>query len=46
MPVLGYFGFPAFALECFTIYVFARIAARNIGLLPPASAGFGRRIAL
>lgn len=24
MPVLGYGGFPAFALECFTMYVFAR----------------------
>ena len=24
MPVPGYFGFPAFALECFTIYVFIR----------------------
>jgi hypothetical protein len=24
MPVLGYLGFPAFALECFTMYVFAR----------------------
>ena len=24
MPVLGYFGFPPFALECFTMYVFAR----------------------
>jgi hypothetical protein len=24
MPVLGYFGFPAFALECFTMYVFVR----------------------
>lgn len=24
MPVLGYFGFPAFALECFTMYVAAR----------------------
>jgi hypothetical protein len=46
MPVLGYFGFPAFALECFTMYVFARIAARNIGLLPRATHRFGRRIAL
>jgi hypothetical protein len=46
MPVLGYFGFPAFALECFTMYVFARIAARNIGLLPPAAVRLGRRIAL
>jgi hypothetical protein len=24
MPVPGYFGFPAFALECFTMYVFIR----------------------
>ena len=46
MPVLGYFGFPAFALECFTMYVFARIAARHIGLLPRATYRFGRRIAL
>jgi hypothetical protein len=26
MPVLGYFGFPAFALECFTMYVTVRLA--------------------
>ncbi|HSL23829.1 MAG TPA: hypothetical protein VK886_20010 [Vicinamibacterales bacterium] len=26
MPVLGYGGFPAFALECFTMYVFVRWA--------------------
>jgi hypothetical protein len=24
MPVLGYFGFPPFALECFTMYTFIR----------------------
>lgn len=24
MPVLGYFGFPPFALECFALYVFVR----------------------
>lgn len=24
MPVLGYFGFPPFAVECFTMYVFTR----------------------
>jgi hypothetical protein len=24
MPVLGYFGFPPFALECFTMYTFVR----------------------
>src|SRR5262245_54374941 len=46
MPVLGYFGFPAFALECFTMYVFTRIAARNIGLLTRATDRFGRKIAL
>ena len=27
MPVPGYFGFPAFALECFTMYVFVRALA-------------------
>jgi hypothetical protein len=37
MPVLGYFGFPAFALECFTMYVFVRRlfwrgTARPVGL--------------
>jgi hypothetical protein len=26
MPLPGYFGFPAFALECFTMYVFLRLA--------------------
>ena len=25
MPVPGYLGFPAFALECFTMYVFLRL---------------------
>jgi hypothetical protein len=32
MPIPGYFGFPAFALECFTMYVFLRLLysyARN-----------------
>jgi hypothetical protein len=37
MPVLGYFGFPPFALECFAMYVFARrllwhSSGREIGL--------------
>jgi hypothetical protein len=37
MPVLGYFGFPPFALECFAMYAFARRAiwrgqTRPIGL--------------
>ena len=39
MPVLGYFGFPPFALECFTMYVFVRRLVwrgpkRPIGLDP------------
>jgi hypothetical protein len=25
MPVPGYLGFPAFAFECFTMYVFVRV---------------------
>jgi hypothetical protein len=30
MPIPGYFGFPAFALECFTMYVFVRrLVVRN-----------------
>ena len=37
MPVPGYLGFPAFALECFTMYVFLRAA---IGRLVPAAAAF------
>jgi hypothetical protein len=44
MPLPGYLGFPAFALECFTMYVFVRAA-----LLPLSAAGPdrpGRRIAL
>lgn len=36
MPVLGYFGFPAFALECFAMYEFIRIVMRRVP-------GFGRR---
>jgi hypothetical protein len=36
MPVPGYFGFPAFALECFTMYVFMRaIVTRMIPSLRP-----------
>jgi hypothetical protein len=31
MPVPGYLGFPAFALECFTMYVFVRtLIARGL----------------
>jgi hypothetical protein len=29
MPVPGYLGFPAFALECFTMYVFVRAVVRR-----------------
>jgi len=31
MPLPGYFGFPAFALECFTMYVFVRLAFTRDG---------------
>lgn len=45
MPLPGYLGFPAFALECFTMYVFVRlVAARLVGHAPGAPAG--RTIAL
>ena len=36
MPVPGYLGFPAFALECFTMYVFVR--AMLVRLRPAATA--------
>ena len=43
MPLPGYFGFPAFALECFTMYVFVRaVAVRLAGARPE----LGRTIAL
>jgi hypothetical protein len=44
MPVPGYLGFPAFALECFTMYVFAR--AIFAYATRAHSAPFGRTIAL
>lgn len=31
MPLPGYFGFPAFALECFTMYVFVRRMITRLG---------------
>jgi len=31
MPLPGYFGFPAFAIECFTMYVFLRRAFTRAG---------------
>jgi hypothetical protein len=35
MPLPGYFGFPPFALECFTMYVLVReLAARIPGFVP------------
>jgi hypothetical protein len=44
MPVPGYFGFPAFALECFTMYVFVRllfsyVASASRRTRGPAEAG-------
>ena len=30
MPLPGYLGFPAFALECFTMYVFVRAAIGRV----------------
>ena len=36
MPVPGYLGFPAFALECFTMYVFLRAGRLGSHRLPPA----------
>jgi hypothetical protein len=43
MPVPGYLGFPAFAIECFAMYVFVRaLAARLRG----STAQLGRTIAL
>ena len=30
MPLPGYLGFPAFALECFTMYVFVRVVAVRV----------------
>ena len=45
MPLPGYFGFPAFALECFTMYVFVRVL--YVRLKPDtATPDAGRTIAL
>ena len=45
MPVPGYLGFPAFAVECFTMYVFVRtIFAAIYTSEAPASAGPNGRI--
>jgi hypothetical protein len=44
MPLPGYLGFPAFAIECFTMYVFVR--ALFVRLRRPAATHLGRTIAL
>ena len=46
MPLPGYLGFPAFALECFTMYVFVRtVTVRLLGLqLSGAAADAGRDV--
>ena len=51
MPLPGYFGFPAFALECFTMYVFVRalfLAYGSAGNAAAAASGTssGRPIAV
>lgn len=50
MPLPGYLGFPAFALECFTMYVFVRIVVSHVTGTSRRTAnrtrGFGRTIAL
>jgi hypothetical protein len=43
MPLPGYLGFPAFAVECFTMYVFVRVAWARLSGRPAAG---GRPIAL
>ena len=45
MPVPGYLGFPAFALECFTMYVFVRAVALRLFAHEPRRQ-LGRTIAL
>jgi hypothetical protein len=47
MPLPGYLGFPAFALECFTMYVFLRAICRRV-VSASLSGGIqrGHRIAL
>jgi hypothetical protein len=44
MPVPGYFGFPAFAFECFTMYVTLR--ALTTWAVPAASRHLSRPVAL
>ena len=44
MPLPGYFGFPAFALECFTMYVFVRAMA--VRMFPTLRGFFGHPIGI
>jgi hypothetical protein len=46
MPLPGYLGFPAFALECFTMYVFVRGVALSRFRQPGSRRATGRRIGL
>jgi hypothetical protein len=47
MPLPGYLGFPPFALECFTMYVFVRaVWRRAIGAFAALPSQPGHRIAL
>ena len=46
MPLPGYLGFPAFALECFTMYVFVRGAALSLWKRAGGGAARTRRIGL
>jgi len=47
MPLPGYLGFPAFALECFTMYVTLRLIVVQVaGWNRSARAPIGRTIAL
>ena len=47
-PLPGYLGFPAFALECFAMYVFLRttLGALLNGVRHPASAQHWRSVCL
>ena len=44
MPLPGYFGFPAFAVECFTMYVFVRAIATR--LVPAVAAAFNSSVGI
>ena len=46
MPVPGYLGFPAFAFECFTMYVFVRALATRATATSSPRGQLGRTIAL